>query len=217
MSGLAVRELSVRAGDAALRRAELVVGAGEVVAVVGDGGASALVRTVGGLLAPVAGSVRVAGEDLTGLPAAEVAARGVALVPAEWVPFADLSVAQNVLVGAWGDAAAAERALAALPLDPARLAGGRDAGDTRVLAVAVALARQPRLLVVDGLAAVAGAPRCRAVLAAVRVAGVPTVVAETAALSGRGAELPGGLEAADRVLVARGGTLRPWRPPADDD
>lgn len=213
MGTVEVRELSVRAGQVVLRRADLVLPSGAVVAVVGDAGARALVRTVAGVLSPMSGALRVAGEDVTGRPAADVAARGVVLVPAGWTAFGTLTVGENVLVGARGDGSVAGEVLARLPLSPAAAAASLDPADTRVLAVAVALARQPRVLLVDGLAAV-GAAAARSVLSAVRASGATTVVAERASFAGRAVVPPDGFDPAayDRVLVARGGALRPWRP-----
>ncbi|HVF20925.1 MAG TPA: ATP-binding cassette domain-containing protein [Mycobacteriales bacterium] len=211
MSTIEVRELSVRGAAGTLRRVELYVAAGEVVAVVGDASARALLRTVGGVVAPASGAVRSAGEELTGRSAAEVAARGVVLVPSGWTPFADLTVGENVLVGARGDRAAAAEVLGRLPaLRSDAAVASLDAAEARTLAVAVGLARRPRVLLVDGLAGVMGAAAARVVLAAVRAAGVTALVAEVVAgPAARGTVEPA---AYDRVLVARGGVVRPWRP-----
>lgn len=216
MSVFEVRELTVRAGDAALRRVDLRVSAGEVVAVVGDGSASALVRTAAGVLAAASGVVRVEGEDVTGLAFGDVAARGVSFVPAYWVPFAALTVRENVLVGAHGDAARTDAVLRLARLRPDADASSLSPADVRVLAVAVALARRPRLVLVDGLVGRTDPARYAAALGALRGArgeGVATVVAEPVAFEGRTPVLPEGFDPAQfgRVLVARGGLLRPWR------
>jgi len=205
VSMLMVRELSVRGRGAAVRGASLSVEAGEVVAVAGDAGGSVLLRAVAGVLAPAAGLVRLAGEDATGVSLAVLATRGVVLVPARWRPFAGRSAWENVLVGARGDADAAGEALALLP----------DAhADERLLAVAVALARRPRLLLVDGLPDAAAR---RAVVDALRPWRAPwrsaALVAERAEFDARGLRAPDGLAAYDRCYLIRGGTLRPWIPP----
>jgi ABC-type branched-subunit amino acid transport system ATPase component len=210
---LEVRELTVRAGRARLRAADLAVRSGEVVAVVGDAGVRLLVRAAAGVLAPAAGAVRVDGEDTAPASAADLAARGVVLVPAGWRPFADLTLFENLRVGARGDAPVAHGVLGRLRLPSDKAARGLDDGAARTLAVGVGLARRPRLLLVEGLR---GADPAR-VLGAVRAAageGLAAVVAERVAFEGRDPVLPPGLDPAafDRVLVVRGGRLRPWPP-----
>ena len=216
MSVLDVRELTLRAGEAALRRIDLTVRAGEVVAVVGDAGASALVRAVAGVLGAASGVIRVEGEDVTGLAYGDVAARGVAFVPAGWVPFGGLTVRENVVVGAHGDTARADAVLRLARLRPEVAAAALPAAEVRVLAIAVALARRPRLVLVDGLVAETDPARYAAALGALRGArteGVATLIAEPMPLEGRVPVPPEGWEptAFDRVVVARGGLLRPWR------
>lgn len=207
MSILHVRELSVRAEGATLRGVELWAAAGEVVLVLGDEGASLLLRTVAGVLNPAAGAVRVDGDDLTGRAAADAAARGVVLVPAAWAAYGGLTVRENVLVGAYGDPATAQAALAASALPPDRPADALDPVEERVLAVTVALARRPRVLLVDGLGAATGPA-----LAAARAAGVTAVVAERTEFAGRVPEVPDGIDvgAYDRTYVVRNGLVRPW-------
>ena len=209
MGTVEVRELSVRAGaggagGAALRRADLAVASGETVLLLGDAGVPTLLRVVAGLVAPASGSVRVDGDDLTGRAAAEVAGRGVVLVPAGWRAFGGLTVRENVLVGARGHAARADAALALVPLAPGLVAGTLDPAGERVLALAVALARRPRVLLVEGLG---GSP---AVLHAAGERGVASVVGERAAFDGREVVVPDGVDpdAYDRVLVVRGGAVR---------
>jgi ABC-type branched-subunit amino acid transport system ATPase component len=212
MSTLEVRELTVRAAGAALRRADVSAGTGELVLLAGDAGASTLLRTAGGVVVPAAGSVRVDGDDTTRLPYADVAARGVALVPAGWAAFGALTVRENVLAAARGDLARADEVLAGVPLPGARLAGALGAAEVRLLAVAVALARGPRLMLVDGL----GGDAALAVLRAACDRGLAAVVAERAAFDGRVPLLPGWLEPGtfDGVYGVRGGLVRPWQPPA---
>jgi ABC-type branched-subunit amino acid transport system ATPase component len=176
MSTVEVRELTVRAPGAALRRAELTVRAGEVVLLAGEPGGSTLVRTVAGLVAPAAGAVRVEGVDLTAAAYPVVAAQRVALVPARWQPYAGLNAREHLRVGSWGDGVAAWA--------PA-------CDEPRALAVAVALARRPRVLLVDGAVPLAA-------LGAIRAARVTALVADPA----------GDPAAYDAVFVVRAGRLR---------
>ncbi len=213
-----VRELSVRSGGAVLRGADLAVATGEVVGLLGDGGGSLLLRTAAGLLAPAYGVVRVDGEDVTGRPAADVATLGVTLLPAGRRATGALTVLENLRLGAGSAfrraAARDERAARVIGWFPGLRAGDRaaglGAGDQALLALAVALARRPRVLLLDGLAADLGAAGYAAALAAVRAAaaeGELTVVVADADGPDRAA--------LDRVFLVRGGRLRAW-PPADD-
>ncbi|HWL37190.1 MAG TPA: ATP-binding cassette domain-containing protein [Frankiaceae bacterium] len=211
MGTVEVRELSVRTRPGALRRMDLAIGSGQTVLVMGDASGSTLLRTVAGLVAPALGSVRVDGEDLTGRAAADVAAYGVRIVTAGWRAFGGLTVRENVLVGARGHADVADDVLALVPLAPGALAGALDEAGERQLAVAVALARRPRVVLVDGLRG--GSP---AGLHAAGLRGVTSVVAERASFAGRTVVVPDGVDPAayDRVLAVRNGVLREWQRPA---
>lgn len=203
MSMLVVREVSVRGGAAAVRGGSLAAEAGEVVGLVGDDGGSLLLRTLAGVLSPAAGLVRLAGEDVTGRSPAELAARGVALVPAGWRPFAGLTARENVLIGARGDTDAAEESLRLLP---------GAAEDERLLAVAVALVRRPVLLLVDGLPDAAARHAVVDALRPWRTSWRATaLVAEPTA--GRGPRELDGVAVYDRCYAVHGGTIRPWVAP----
>ena len=83
MSLLEIRDLSVFYGDAqALAGVSLDVAAGEIVAIVGANGAgkTSLIRTIAGILAPRAGSVRFDGRDVAGLSSATICNLGVGQV-----------------------------------------------------------------------------------------------------------------------------------------
>jgi ABC-type branched-subunit amino acid transport system ATPase component len=141
-----------------------------------------------GALVPSAGAVRLDGDDVTGRP-------GAVLVPAGWVPFAGLTVFENVLAGARGSSARAEQVLSRVPsLPPEAPATDLGADETRLLAVAVGLARRPRLLLVEGLP-VAG-------LGALHAAGVPALVADERIAP----------EQCDRAYAVRDGAIRLWTP-----
>jgi branched-chain amino acid transport system ATP-binding protein len=87
----------------ALRDVSLSVAEGETLAVVGANGAgkTTLMRVISGLLANSAGSVRLKGSEIGGLPAQTVTARGVAMAPEGRRLFRSLTVEDNLLIGAY--------------------------------------------------------------------------------------------------------------------
>src|SRR5690606_23257066 len=100
---LEIRALDAFHGHAqALWGVDLRVGEGEVVSVIGPNGAgkSTLVNAVAGVLRTVRGQINLDGTDLTTVPAHQVCARGVAIVPEGRRVFAHLTVRENLLLGA---------------------------------------------------------------------------------------------------------------------
>jgi len=98
---LAVEGLVARHGLLpAVREVSLSIAEGEVLALVGANGAgkSTLLRTIAGAHPASAGRVVLDGEDVTGLPAHQRVARGLALVPEGRRLFPDLTVEENLLV-----------------------------------------------------------------------------------------------------------------------
>src|SRR5262249_16084143 len=101
---LDVRDLEVAYGDlTALGGVSLTVGAGEIVALVGANGAgkSTLLRSIAGLLRPGMGQIRLDSHDLTRVFPHEIVARGVALVPEGRRLFGQMTVAENLELGAY--------------------------------------------------------------------------------------------------------------------
>jgi branched-chain amino acid transport system ATP-binding protein len=101
---LSVRDLDVFYGEAqALRQVALDVSGGEIVAVVGPNGSgkSTLLRTIQGLQRPRAGSIRLGDEPIQGLDAHEVVARGVTSILEGRRLFLDMTVRENLEVGAY--------------------------------------------------------------------------------------------------------------------
>ncbi len=138
----------------------LDVRAGEVVCLMGHNGAgkTTLIKAVFGLLPVWQGSVSVDGAAIERTSSAERVRRGLALVPQERFVFADLSVAENLDLGAFSvtDARVAQerrdKVLALLPVLAERrrqLAGTLSGGEQRMLSLGMALMMQPRLLLLD--------------------------------------------------------------------
>jgi ABC-type branched-subunit amino acid transport system ATPase component/ABC-type branched-subunit amino acid transport system permease subunit len=141
-----------------LKGIDLGVRSREMVAVLGANGAgkSTLMRALSGLLRPVAGAIVLEGEDLARLPAHKVAARGLVLVPEGRQVFPELSVLDNLRLGAFlgkgGDEADADAMLERFPRLRERLhqrAGLLSGGEQQMLAIARGLMGRPRLLLLD--------------------------------------------------------------------
>jgi branched-chain amino acid transport system ATP-binding protein len=101
---LEVNDLVVSYGAiTALKGITLSVGRGEVVALIGANGAgkTSTLRAVSGLVKPAKGVVKLAGEDLTGLKANAVVAKGLAHAPEGRGFFPNLTVQENLDLGAW--------------------------------------------------------------------------------------------------------------------
>lgn len=146
----------------ALRGVSLTVQAGERVALLGANGAgkTTTLRTISGLLAPKVGTIRLDGEDITGLPAYKVVGRGVAHGPEGRALFPSLSVEENLRFGYLARresddySAQLERVFAYFPrLEERRkqAAGTMSGGEQQMLVVARALMSAPKLLMVDEL------------------------------------------------------------------
>jgi len=141
-----------------LKGIDLGVRSREMVAVLGANGAgkSTLMRALSGLLRPVAGGIALARENLARLPAHKVAARGLVLVPEGRQVFPELSVLDNLRLGAFlrkgSPAADIESMLERFPRLRARLhqrAGLLSGGEQQMLAIARGLMGRPRLLLLD--------------------------------------------------------------------
>lgn len=130
----------------------------EIFAVLGANGAgkTTLLKTLSKLLPVSSGSVSWQGEDVTKVPAFELATRGVAYVPQEHNVFPDLSVAENLSLGALvGNRSKQERLDEVYDLFP-RLAdrrnqsgGSLSGGEGQMLAVGRALMQDPKIILLD--------------------------------------------------------------------
>jgi branched-chain amino acid transport system ATP-binding protein len=156
-----VRGLRVRYGAIeALHGIDLEVPAGEVVALIGANGAgkTTTLRAISKMLRPSAGTVRFLGEDVTALPSHLLVARGMAHAPEGRGIFLNLTVGENLALGAYlrrdkaGIAKDADRAYALFPIlaeRRAQVAGTLSGGEQQMLAVARALMSRPKLMLLD--------------------------------------------------------------------
>jgi branched-chain amino acid transport system ATP-binding protein len=141
-----------------LNGCNLVLGAGEFVGIIGPNGAgkSTLLKAVLGLVTIRSGTVRLAGEDITGRKAHELVERGVGFVPQNRNVFPSLTVTENLEMGSFlRPARFKERLAYAFDLFP-RLAerasfrtGALSGGERQMVAMARALMLEPRVLLLD--------------------------------------------------------------------
>jgi branched-chain amino acid transport system ATP-binding protein len=161
MSFLVVENLKVRYGAIeALHGISLRVEQGEVVALIGGNGAgkTTTLRAISGLLRPTAGQITFDSESIIGIPPHRIVQRGLVHVPEGRGIFANLTVEENLAMGAYARhdrqaiRADHERALELLPRLRERLqqtAGTLSGGEQQMLAIARALLAKPRLLMLD--------------------------------------------------------------------
>ncbi|WP_232478594.1 ABC transporter ATP-binding protein [Roseomonas rosulenta] len=148
----------------AVRGVDLSVGTGEFVGIIGSNGAgkTSMLRAVTGVVRPAAGSVTFDGADATGLKSHQMVARGLAMVPEGRMVFADQSVRDNLVLGAYSRIASdprgveedIEKTLGMFPRLRERIgqqAGTLSGGEQQMLAIARGLLSRPRLLIIDEL------------------------------------------------------------------
>lgn len=146
----------------ALRGVTLEARKGEITCLLGPNGAgkTTLMFTIAGLLKPQQGTVRLEGEDLSGVSAAKVVERGISLVPENRLMFPEMTVEENLMVGAFvrmkgkkADLAADKEAVYAhfpsLKERQSQLAGSLSGGEQQMVAIGRALMARPRILLMD--------------------------------------------------------------------
>ena len=144
----------------ALREVSLEVKAGQFVAIVGPNGAgkTTLFKTISGQVVPDAGRILFEGQDLLKLPARDRAHLGIAHVPEGRQVFSNLTVLENLAMGATPAKGRAdwtrnlERCFSLFPVLAERrsqLAGTLSGGEQQMLAIGRGLASSPRLLLLD--------------------------------------------------------------------
>jgi branched-chain amino acid transport system ATP-binding protein len=161
MSGLLIQGLTVAYGRTiALKGIDLTVATGEVVCLIGANGAgkTTTMRAISGLIRPRAGRILFDGVDIAGLRPHRIAAAGLRQVPEGRQIFAELTVGENLALGAWlvdDRAEIARRRDAVLTRFPrlrerlAQAAGSMSGGEQQMLALGRALMGAPKLLLLD--------------------------------------------------------------------
>jgi branched-chain amino acid transport system ATP-binding protein len=210
VEGLEVRYGAVRA----VRSASFSVARGELVALLGANGAgkSSTLMAIAGAVRPAGGRVRLEGADVTGASPERMARLGVATVPETRDVFPDLTVSENLRLGAFtrrdgaaeiaGDRA---RFLERFPILAERAdqpAGTLSGGEQQMLVIARAMMARPRVLLLDepslGLAPVV-VDRVFAMIAGLKAAGLTILLVEQNARKA--------LSVADRAYVMRLGRI----------
>lgn len=191
----------------------LEVREGEVVALMGSNGAgkTTTLRTITGLIKPMSGTVRYSGDDTTGRPPETLVPRGVVMVPEGRGMLRDLTVAENLALGAYvskDKAAIAEsldQAFTTFPILAERReqkAGTLSGGQQQMLALGRALMSRPRLMLVDeaslGLSPIMTETAFNLIAEVNRTSGVAVLIVEQNVLA---------LDLADRAYVLEKGQV----------
>jgi branched-chain amino acid transport system ATP-binding protein len=213
MSLLALEKLQVAYGGIrAVKGVDLTVAPGELVCLIGANGAgkTTTLRAITGLVRAAAGRIVYDGEDIADKRVHEIARRGLALVPEGRGVFPQLTIEENLAMGAYArsDAAAVkadvERAFGLFPRLKERrsqTAGTLSGGEQQMLAIARAMMSRPKLLLLDepsmGLAPLM-VEKIFEVIRAIAAEGVTMLLVEQNArlaleVSHRGYVLEGGL------------------------
>jgi len=164
---LEVRNLGAGYGDVQiLREVSLLVRAGEIATLIGSNGAgkSTLLNAICGILRPLSGSVLLDGKDITGLPTEEIVGLGITQVPEGRRLFAQMTVRENLVMGAYRrrrnreDRQQLQKDLSwVFDLFPRLLdrqdqrAGTLSGGEQQMCAIGRGLMARPRLLLLDEL------------------------------------------------------------------
>ena len=161
MAMLEVKDLQVYYGMIqAIKGISFEVNQGEVVALIGANGAgkTTTLQTLTGILSPKSGSIVFEGKDLTRTPAHKIVEMGMAHVPEGRRVFADMSVYENLLLGAYTRKDKAEIAVSLagvykrfprLEERKGQRAGTLSGGEQQMLAMGRALMSRPRIILMD--------------------------------------------------------------------
>ncbi len=144
----------------ALKGISIDVSEGEIVTLIGANGAgkSTILRTVSGLLKPKTGKIEFEGKNIAGVPAQDIVKMGISQVPEGRRIFANLTVLENLELGAYirsdskGIAEDMQKVFLRFPRLAERrtqVAGTLSGGEQQMLAMSRALMSRPRLLLMD--------------------------------------------------------------------
>jgi branched-chain amino acid transport system ATP-binding protein len=148
------------AGSEVLHSLSMQVGDGESVVVLGPNGhgKSTLLRAISGLIRPTAGQVEFDGEIISNKRASDIVATGLIHIPQGDLPFPELTVMENLLMGAFRSEAWRERKqkldqvfdlFPTLKERPNQLARSLSGGERRMLALGRGLMSKAKLLMID--------------------------------------------------------------------
>jgi hypothetical protein len=156
---LKIEDLKVNYGGInAVKGVSFEVPEGSVVSLIGANGAgkSTILRTIAGLVKPVSGKVSFNDEVITGIDTSDIIAKGITLVPEGRRVFPDMTVLDNIKIGAYlrhdGLEEDIEHMYSLFPRLKERkwqLAGTLSGGEQQMLALARALMSKPKLLMMD--------------------------------------------------------------------
>ena len=158
---LTIKNLNVYYGAIhAVKDLNMEVGDGEIVTLIGSNGAgkSTTLHTISGLIKPKTGSILYKGEEIVGVPAHKLVGRGLVQVPEGRHVFAEMTVMENLDMGAYlrtdkdGIARDKEKVFEKFPRLKERIsqtAGTLSGGDQQMLAMGRALMSRPQLLILD--------------------------------------------------------------------
>ena len=156
---LSVKDLQVNYGGIeAVKGICFDVPAGDIVTLIGANGAgkSTTLKAIAGLVKPKTGTIAFAGDDITGKDTSDIVARGVTLVPEGRRVFANMTVLENIKIGAYLRKDSLDEDIAwVFDLFPRlkerewQLAGTLSGGEQQMLAVARALMSRPKVLMMD--------------------------------------------------------------------
>ena len=156
---LEIKDLQVRYGGIeAVKGISLDVPEGEIVTLIGANGAgkSSTLRTIAGLVKPAAGNIYFKGEDITGKDANEIVTKGITLVPEGRRIFPDMTVLENLKIGAYlrkddltDDLNWVFDLFPRLKERSWQAGGTLSGGEQQMLAVGRALMSRPKLIMMD--------------------------------------------------------------------
>ena len=158
---LEIKNLTVKYGViGALHDVSLCVRKGDIVTLIGSNGAgkSTTLRAISGLVKPKSGEILYNGKNIAGLPAHQIVALGLSHVPEGRMVFANLTVHENLMMGAYlqNDKAAIQSELELvfqtfprLQEREKQIAGTLSGGEQQMLAIGRALMSKPKFLMMD--------------------------------------------------------------------